>query len=67
MVLLRKLSGYVIPRIVWNLKYNYRIHNRRLLYSPFFILPNGGLLTVPFFCGSATQRRTTVGRAPLDE
>ena len=41
-----RASGHEIPRTVWNSKYNYRIHNRRLLHSPFFILPHGGLLTV---------------------
>jgi hypothetical protein len=83
MVLLRKLFGDVIFRIVYNSKYNYRIHNRRLLYSLFFIIPDGGLLTALFFLWRCdltrvmassflrfldhTQRRTAVGRTPLDE
>ena len=41
-----RAAGHVIPRTVWNSKYNYRIDNGRLLYSPFFILPHGGLLMV---------------------
>jgi len=41
-----RAAGHVIPRTLWNSKYHYLINNRRLSYSPFFILPDGGLLTV---------------------
>jgi len=54
-----RAAGHVIPHILWNSKFHYGIHNRRLLYSLFFILPNGRLFTVPisvrsvglFICG----------------
>jgi len=44
---IRRAAGHVIPRIVWNSKCHHLIYFRWLLCSPLFILPNGGLLTVP--------------------
>lgn len=54
-----RAAGHVIPHIVRNSKFHYGIHNSRLLYYLFFILPSGRLFTVPlsvrnegiFICG----------------